>query len=143
MISRKMEGIVARGTNGVMNLPVQVELAWDPDHDPFAVMMIVSLPAENSTSGVDEEIVWVFARSLLADGLRSLAPTGLGDVRMRLAGPTRVNLIVCLKSPEGHADLLLPVVDTETFLGETRQHTELGDEVTDELVDEFLKEFEA
>ena len=62
---------------------------------------------------------------------------------MRLAGPTRVNLIVSLKSPEGPADLLLPVVDTETFLGETRQHTELGDEVTDELVDEFLKEFEA
>lgn len=145
MITRKMKAVIARSQNAVakfMNVPIQVELAWDPDTDPLAVMAIFSLPGDQTASGEDEEIVWVFGRDLLTAGLQSLAPTGLGDVRFRLASVARVNLITCLKSPEGHADVLLPVIDVETFLGETFQHTPLGAEVTDDLVDEFLKEFE-
>ena len=142
MISRKMKGLVVRSANGAVHVPIGVVLTWDPDHDPYAVMMICSLDAEDTMSGEDEEVVWTFARSLLSDGLSSLAPFGQGDVKMRLASVARVNLIVCLTSPEGHADLLLPVLDVETFLDETRQHTELGNEDAAELVDEFLKEFE-
>lgn len=142
MISRKFPAVVVRNSAGPVNIPIQVELAWDPDRDPFAVAMTCSIPSELSVTDPDEEIVWVFGRDLLADGLRSARVVGRGDVKVRLDRSDQTRLIVCLTSHEGHADLELPVLDAGVFLDETRQHSELGNEDVGELVDEFLKEFE-
>lgn len=140
MISRKFPAVVVRNSAGPINTPIQVELAWDPDRDPFAVAMTCSLSAEQSGTGSDQDIVWVFGRDLLADGLRSARVVGRGDVKMRLDRSDQARLIICLSSHDGHADLALPVPDASAFLDDTRQHSELGDEDVEDLIDEFLKE---
>ena len=53
---------------------VEVQLAYDPA-DPLAVSLHVI------GAGRDER--WIFARDLLADGLRSLVPVGHGDVHVQ------------------------------------------------------------
>ena len=53
---------------------VEVQMTYDPS-DPWAVSLHLS--------GVERDEHWVFARDLLADGLRSLAPVGRGDVQVQ------------------------------------------------------------
>lgn len=142
MITRKFLGTVARSMDAIVNEKINVELSWDPDTDPLAVTMICTLPPRLTASGKTEEVVWIYGRDLLAEGLKSLTPYGEGDVKMRLASEAGIHLIICLTSPEGHADLLLPTLDTRAFLGATRQHTEIGHEEFADLLDDFLKEFD-
>ncbi|MDH6121495.1 SsgA family sporulation/cell division regulator [Kitasatospora sp. GAS204B] len=90
------------------------ELRYRAD-DPLAVRM--AFPSEYS---LDErldprpgaEVVWVFARQLLATGLN--LPTGLGDVHIRPSrGPYTM---VELRAPEGIALLRFEAGDLRRFL---------------------------
>ncbi|CAL9439543.1 SsgA family sporulation/cell division regulator [Streptomyces radiopugnans] len=73
---------------------VTVGLRYDR-HDPFAVSLV--FPSDVSLDG--QEVVWVFSRELLEDGLR--AAVGLGDVHIRPSGPERT--VIELRAPEGVA----------------------------------------
>ncbi|MGC0316311.1 SsgA family sporulation/cell division regulator [Kitasatospora acidiphila] len=84
-------------------------------NDPLAVRMV--FPAEYS---LDErsapqggaEVVWVFARQLLACGLE--LPSGLGDVHVR---PCRgAHTMVELRAPEGVALVRFEAGDLRRFL---------------------------
>ncbi|GAB2707900.1 SsgA family sporulation/cell division regulator [Kitasatospora kifunensis] len=89
--------------------------------DPLAVRM--AFPAEYSldtAAPLDEptepapgaEVVWVFARQLLASGLD--LPSGLGDVHIRPSrGP---HTMVELRAPEGVALLRFEAGDLRRFL---------------------------
>ncbi|WP_101258715.1 SsgA family sporulation/cell division regulator [Streptomyces barkulensis] len=76
---------------------VTVGLRYDR-HDPFAVSLV--FPPDVSLDG--QEVVWVFSRELLEDGLR--AAVGLGDVHIRPSGPERPEqTVIELRAPEGVA----------------------------------------
>ncbi|MGY1454260.1 SsgA family sporulation/cell division regulator [Streptomyces sp. SS8] len=76
---------------------VTVGLRYDR-HDPFAVSL--AFPPDVSLDG--QEVVWVFSRELLEDGLR--AAVGLGDVHIRPSGPERPEgTVIELRAPEGVA----------------------------------------
>ncbi|MGF1431153.1 SsgA family sporulation/cell division regulator [Kitasatospora sp. LaBMicrA B282] len=83
--------------------------------DPFAVRM--AFPAEYSLDEPrgpepEAEVVWVFARQLLASGLD--LPAGLGDVHVRPSrGPYTM---VELRAPEGVALLRFEAGDLRRFL---------------------------
>ena len=53
---------------------VDVELGYEP-HDPLAIRVRIA--------GADAQETWVFARDLLADGLRSMVPLGEGEVQVQ------------------------------------------------------------
>ncbi|WP_163550354.1 SsgA family sporulation/cell division regulator [Candidatus Frankia nodulisporulans] len=86
---------------------VLVGLGFDAA-DPIAVTLTVGGP------GVDQ-IVWRFARRLLAEGTRR--PVGLGDVRVRPAvAAGEAALALRLSSPSGIAEFELPARDVVAFL---------------------------
>src|SRR5205085_2053874 len=90
---------------------LRVTLRYRAD-DPLAVRML--FPAEYSldTETVGEEIIWVFARHLLATGLD--APAGPGDVHIRPTLGRRV--MVELRAAEGVALLQFAAADLRRFL---------------------------
>jgi len=141
-ISKRFQGIVIKTGDQVTNQRIGIELAWDPDRDPLAVTMTCYLGSETTYSGEDEQVAWVLSRELLHEGLSSFTPVGEGDVKLRLANNFSAGLLCCLTSPDGHADLALPLVEVEGFMDETEQHTPVGQEHFDTLLDDFLKEFE-
>lgn len=71
--------------------PVRATLRYTTD-DQFAVHLTLH------PTGVDP-INWLFARDLLADGLRR--PTGDGDVHVRRRFSPRGSVFITLSSPEG------------------------------------------
>lgn len=76
-------------------LPLPVQLRYSAS-DPYAVSLVFS--------GPDEDVIWVFSRDLLAEGL--VLPRGQGDVRVRpeLRDSTRY-IMIGLTSPDGTAEL--------------------------------------
>ncbi|GAA1242774.1 SsgA family sporulation/cell division regulator [Kitasatospora nipponensis] len=95
--------------------------------DPLAVRML--FPAAYSLDEPLEpcegaEVVWVFARRLLAQGLE--LPTGLGDVRIR---PSRgAYTLVELRAPEGVALLRFEAADLHRFLWHSHRLVPAGQE---------------
>ncbi|ALG08408.1 SsgA family sporulation/cell division regulator [Kibdelosporangium phytohabitans] len=89
---------------------VRAELSYDT-RDPFAVV------AEFHTGR--GSVRWIFARSLLADGL--IAGAGLGDLRI---GPaTDPELVMFeLSTPDGGAMLEAPAQQLADFLDRTYDH---------------------
>lgn len=87
---------------GLPDLPLPLLLRYAAA-DPFAVRMVL-LPGD----GGDESVEWLFARSLLTDGLT--APTGEGDVRVTVEGRE-----VCVELA-GQAGVLLPLDSLVEFL---------------------------
>ena len=81
---------------GGPSVPVLTDLRYDP-RDPWAVRVAFR-------TGLDEAptVEWLFARSLLTDGVRG--PVGEGDVRVgpALRGRTRV-VHLAVESPSGSA----------------------------------------
>ncbi len=64
------------------------------------------------------DVVWEFARDLLADGLRGY--TGLGDIRIWPgAASHRAHIGVAMSSPHGRMAMWLPRVQVEKFLTRT------------------------
>lgn len=130
MITRKFTGKVTRVGDQTLDVQIGIELIWDPDHDPLAVMAIFSEVG-------DEDVVWRFGRQFLAEAFQKRYLFGEGDVKFcRLVE----GLGVCLRNQDGHADVILPLPDVEAFIGETVEHTPIGEEQVDDLVDAFVKE---
>lgn len=98
--------------------PVPVDLRYLAS-DPYAVH------ATFHTAG--EEVSWVFARDLLAEGLHS--PAGQGDVRVwpskRQDGDV---ILLSLSSPDGQALLEASAEDVADFLGRTHSAVPEGSE---------------
>ncbi len=114
------------------SLPLPVYLRYCVD-DPYAVSV--------AFQGPDEEVTWVFARDLLADGLDQ--PLGDGDVTVR---PHRHDgrdvLVIGLASPDGAAELEADAEEVRAFvelcesvLPRGREHTVLDlDAALEELL---------
>ncbi|MFI6156641.1 SsgA family sporulation/cell division regulator [Kitasatospora sp. NPDC051170] len=106
---------------------LHVLLTYLPE-DPLAVRM--AFPAEFSLDGDAtggpgaEDIVWVFARQLLASGLE--LPSGAGDVHVRPAVGRRT--LVELRAPEGTALIQFDTTDLRRFLWRSRLLVPEGEE---------------
>ncbi|MFD4970076.1 SsgA family sporulation/cell division regulator [Streptomyces sp. NPDC058424] len=86
--------------------------------DPFAVRM--AFPAPATLEGVD--VCWLFARDLLAAGLRE--PEGDGDVRVRPYGFDRT--VLEFHAPEGTAVVHVRSGEIQRFLEATSELVPLG-----------------
>lgn len=131
MISKDMHGRILVSGNEKTDIKVPVTLSWDQDEDPYAIQMIVEL---------EEDVVWVFSRELLWKGLSRVMPVGTGDVRIKYQSLPEPRIVICLKSPGGHADLALPHRPVANFVAETLRYVVIGEETIDGQIDEFLKE---
>jgi hypothetical protein len=100
-------------------IPVSATLRYTTD-DPLAVF--VDFPAEAALDG--EEVTWIFARSLLDQGLR--APAGHGDVQIWPYGRTRT--VLEFHSPHGLALLQFPSSALRRFLLRTYGVVDAGQE---------------
>lgn len=98
---------------------VEVQLTYDPA-DPLAVQLHVL------GAGRDEH--WVFARDLLADGLRSLVPVGHGDVKVQA---TSVLTEISRCSGGDQEVLRLPWWNTREFIRLTQVAVPRGHESCD------------
>lgn len=133
MIKRMVKSDVVLSMGRRCRIPIQTELTYDPD-DPLAVKMAFS-----GYEG-DEPNVWTVSRELLLRGCVSLVPHGTGDARMRYLGPNTNQLILCLKSNEGHADISLNQYQVVEFLNETCDAVRFGEETVGDQLDKFLEE---
>ncbi|MFJ8625658.1 SsgA family sporulation/cell division regulator [Kitasatospora sp. NPDC093550] len=105
---------------------LRVVLSYLPE-DPLAVRM--AFPAEFSLDGTEEgrdaeDVVWVFARRLLSEGIE--LPTGVGDVHVR-PSPARSTMVE-LRAPEGTALLRFETGDLRRFLWRSRLLVPEGEE---------------
>lgn len=99
---------------------VDVRLGYDPQ-DPIAVTVEVT--------GEGRRGSWVFARDLLADGLRSMTPLGEGCVRVRA---TSVLTEITVEREDGVVDVLrLPWWNTREFVRLTSELVARGEEACD------------
>jgi hypothetical protein len=99
-------------------LPVPAALRYDVS-DPYAI--------HATFHAAGDTVEWVFARDLLAAGLKDDA--GLGDVRVwpsSEAGEQVVYISLC--SPEGEALLEAPAPELSNFLERTYATVAAGDE---------------
>ena len=104
-------------------LPLLAELRYDAD-DPYAVCLEVHASLDERPQ---DGTVWIFARDLLADGIRR--PAGVGDVRVgpsSTSGVRRVRIALC--SPAGSAVLEASHADLVTFLSATYAVVPAGSE---------------
>ncbi|MFM9368548.1 SsgA family sporulation/cell division regulator [Streptomyces sp. Da 82-17] len=100
----------ARLVTAHREIPVSVTLGYD-SADPLAVRL--RFPEHITADG--KEATWVFARSLLAEGLA--AGGGIGNVRIRPQGPTHT--LVQLFTPQGVAVLRFDTRVLRRFLVRT------------------------
>jgi hypothetical protein len=98
---------------------VEVQLSYDPA-DPLAVDVHVV--------GADRDEHWVFARDLLADGLRSLVPVGNGDVHVQA---TSVLTEVSRRTGAEWETLRLPWWNTREFIRLSQVQVPRGHETCD------------
>ncbi|MCP2241537.1 SsgA family sporulation/cell division regulator [Lentzea aerocolonigenes] len=98
--------------------PMNVDLQYRSD-DPHAVTM--------RFQARDQESTWLVGRELLADGL--LAPTGLGDVRLRPEGGDV--LVLELFTEDSHAVFHMSAEELDRFLRSTYAAVPAGREVVD------------
>lgn len=83
----------------------RVDFRWD-SRDPFAVAMTIHAA---------EDVEWMFALDLLADGVN--APVGEMDVKV---APGRHGFtVIRLSNRDGQADLVVPTYEIQAFLAET------------------------
>ncbi|GGV52763.1 SsgA family sporulation/cell division regulator [Streptomyces griseoflavus] len=108
VIEQPVEARLVAAAPRMPNIPAT--LHYDRD-DPFAVRM--TFPAPATLEGV--EVCWIFARELLAAGLRG--PEGLGDVRVRPYGYDRT--VLEFHAPEGTAVVHVRSGEVRRFLQAT------------------------
>lgn len=130
MIVTEFQGRVGGSTLGPGGGVVDVRMTYNPEYDPMAVIVEFT---EDGQGGVP----WVMGRELLIRGATSQQPYGHGDVKLRRAGGV---VIVCLESPDGHADVLLPYTALTAFLSATTEAVPVGEEPVDSELDKFLEE---
>ena len=132
MIQHTVSGTILKVGDQHVRMPVQVEMAFDEENDPLAVQMIFQAQDE-------DEVCWVMGRELIMRGVTSVIPHGTGDVKFR-AEPHLDRVLVCLRSPGGHADVGLNRTELIDFLNQTQAACKLGDEPIEALMDQELKE---
>ncbi len=106
---------------------VEVQMSFDVT-DPLAVSLRVV--------GASRDETWVFARDLLADGLRSLVPVGEGDVHVQA---TSVLTEITRLGEDGlwHT-MRLPWWNTREFIRLSQAEVPRGQEMCD--VDSWVEE---
>ncbi len=83
--------------------------------DPAAVHVRFADPSGSS-------VEWVFARNLIADGISSLEPWGIGDVRINRVTDLEDGTLwlkLWISSPEGEAEVLMRAEPINAFLAKT------------------------
>jgi hypothetical protein len=140
MITRGFEARIRRVEQTDVDIPVQVVLSYDAGTDPYAVT--ATFLARTDEDGTEEDRVWDFARDLLSKGAHSRFKVGRGDVRFRHypQSPDGPIVLMCMRSPHGHADVSFPQDEVISFLEDTE---DLYAEATEDCmpaVDRFLKE---
>ncbi len=109
---------------------VEVEMSYDPA-DPLAVSLRIT--------GESRADRWVFARDLLADGLRSMVPVGAGAVQVQA---TSVLTEVSHLGTDGSIETLrLPWWNTREFVRLTHTVVPRGHEDLD--IDSWLDDLTA
>ena len=109
---------------------VEVQMSYDVA-DPLAVRLHLV--------GAQRDETWVFARDLLADGLRSLVPVGEGDVHVQA---TSVLTEITRRDDAGHWHTLrLPWWNTREFIRLSQVEVPRGHETSD--VDAWVEELTA
>src|SRR6476660_3063065 len=84
---------------------VEVRMSYDPA-DPLAISLGIT--------GESRDESWVFARDLLADGLRSMVPIGSGAIQVQA---TSVLTEISHLTEDGHVEMLrLPWWNTREFI---------------------------
>jgi hypothetical protein len=108
-------------------VPLVASLFYSGD-DPFAIRIAFHV-------GLDEPVEWIFARDLLAEGIKDR--TGLGDVQVWPSAATadpasdetgQQVLNIELSSPFGQAHFEAPVNEISDFLRRTYRIVEAGQE---------------
>lgn len=132
MIQDTVNGTILKTGGQLVSIPVQVEMAYDEEHDPLAIQMIFKVEGE-------EEKCWIMARELIMYGSTSRMPYGTGDIRFR-SDPEHNRVLVCLRTPQGHADVGLNREQLIDFLNRTQAVCKLGDEPIDDLIDDAIEE---
>ena len=104
---------------------VEVEMSYDPA-DPLAVSLRIT--------GESRDDSWVFARDLLADGLRSMVPVGTGSIQVQA---TSVLTEISHLTEGGAIEMLrLPWWNTREFIRLTHTVVPRGHEDVD--IDSWL-----
>lgn len=130
MISSQFQAILARSGTTHCHLPVHVELVYDQS-DPLAFTMTFSAQGEDTNP-------WAASRDLLVEAMACDKPTGQGDVRFR-RDPLSGHLFVCVKSPDGHADIKFPLQSVEEFLELSEYEAAEAVKELDDIVEEAIK----
>lgn len=111
--------------------PLPAELHYDMN-DPYAVRLSIGAPAARPVD-------WVFARSLLTEGLRR--PTGTGDVLVIPPHRCRPGSVrVVLRSAAGHALVDIAASAVAAFLRQTVSLVSPGTEILHIDMDRALAE---
>lgn len=131
MISSQFQAILTRSDQRLCHIPVQVEMQYD-ERDPLAFSMTFC-------AGDEETNPWIVSRDLLAEAMACDTPTGQGDVRFR-RDPLSGHLVVCIKSPSGHADMWFPLQSVAEFLTETEDEAAEAVKGLAPAVDELIRE---
>lgn len=132
MITREFEARIKRNAGQDVDVPVQVTLSYDAEVNPYAVQAVFDV-------GDGDDRVWLFGRELLTAGAISYVPLGRGDVKFRYF-PQADALLMCVKSPDGHADVALPHGEIVASLRDTQELFDEASEDCTALIDGFLKE---
>lgn len=130
MISSQFQAILARSGTTRCHLPVQVEMRYD-ENNPLAFSMLFSAQGDPTNP-------WVTSRDLLVEAMACDTPTGHGDVRFR-RDPLSGHLLVCVKSPDGHADVKMPLQKVEEFLVMSEDDAAEAVKELDDIVDEAIR----
>ncbi|WP_407991837.1 SsgA family sporulation/cell division regulator [Kitasatospora sp. CMC57] len=100
------------------DLAVAACLRYDV-RDPYAVFLDIHV-------GLDQPIVWTFARELLATGVREWA--GVGDVTVHPGPGDAQNVYIGLRGESGEAALRARAADIGGFLWRTERLVPIGSE---------------
>lgn len=130
MIRSQFQAILARSNQTRCHLPIEVEMSYDPA-DPLAFAMTFTAAGEASNP-------WKASRDLLVEAMACSVPTGQGDVRFR-RDPLSGHLLVCVKSPDGHADIKFPLQPVTEFLEQSEDDAADAVAILPDLVDEAIK----
>ena len=115
------------------SMTLEAALGYHPT-DPYAVTVTFR------TTGGD--VVWTFARDLLARGLT--APAGEGDVHVGpcVSATGRAEVIIELRSPDGELLVQAPALEVTAFVNRSLAMVPCGTEGTlvdiDELIGQLL-----
>lgn len=132
MISSQFQAILARSGMTYCHLPVDVRMEYN-ETDPLAFSVMFSV------HGV-EASPWVVSRDLLAEAMTCDTPTGHGAVRFCRV-PLAGHLMMCVKSPYGHADVKLPLQQVEEFLEQSQPDADIATSpvIMEAAVDEAIR----